>query len=73
MPDVLIRDLPDEVLAAIDARAARAGLSRNAYLRRVLASQHAPNSGPVRVEDLRRLSSLAADLEDRDVMSKAWS
>lgn len=34
MTDILIRDMPDEVLAAIDAKAKRVGLSRSAYLRR---------------------------------------
>jgi len=29
MPDILIRDLPDDVLAAIDAKARRVGLSRS--------------------------------------------
>ncbi len=30
MTDILIRDVPDEVLAAIDAKAKRVGLSRSA-------------------------------------------
>ena len=37
MPDVLIRDIPDDVLAALDARAARLGLSCVEYIRRRLA------------------------------------
>ena len=36
MTDILIRDVPDEVLAAIDAKATRMGLSWTAYLRRAL-------------------------------------
>ena len=36
VPDILIRDLPDHVVAAIDANAQRLGLSRNEYLRRQL-------------------------------------
>lgn len=36
MSGVLIRDIPEDVLAAIDARAARLRLSRNEYLRRLL-------------------------------------
>jgi hypothetical protein len=35
--DVLIRDVPDDVIAAIDANARRSGLSRSEYLRRALA------------------------------------
>jgi hypothetical protein len=35
--DLLIRDVPDDVVAVIDARASRLGLSRTEYLRRRLA------------------------------------
>ena len=38
MTDVLIRDVPEEVIAAIDAHAARLGVSRSEYVRRRLAS-----------------------------------
>ena len=41
MADVLIRGFPDDVLAAIDARDRRAGLSRTEYLRRALARERA--------------------------------
>lgn len=34
--DVLVRDIPDEVLGAIDRQAKRLGLSRNEFLRRKL-------------------------------------
>jgi hypothetical protein len=34
--DMLIRDVPDDVLAAVDARARRLGLSRSEYVRRRL-------------------------------------
>ena len=37
MTDMLIRDVPDDVLAAVDARAVRLGLSRSEYVRRRLA------------------------------------
>ena len=37
MTDVLIRDVPEAVVAALDARASRLGLSRSEYLRRRLA------------------------------------
>jgi hypothetical protein len=36
MVDVLIRDVPDEVIGAVDAKAKRLGLSRTEYLRRQL-------------------------------------
>jgi len=61
------------VIAAIDARAKRVGLSRSQYLRRTLERERAGSSGPVTVEHLDRVASLAADLDDPDVMSGAWS
>lgn len=73
MTDILIRDVPDEVLAAIDARAKRVGLSRTQYLRRTLERERALDAGAVSVDQLRRMASLAQDLDDREVMSDAWS
>ena len=34
MADMLIRDVPDDVIAALDAHAARLGLSRSEYVHR---------------------------------------
>ena len=45
MTDVLIRDVPDDVIAALDAHAGRLGLSRSEYVRRRLA-QYAPRQAP---------------------------
>jgi len=73
MTDILIRDVPDEVLAAIDAKAKRVGLSRSEYLRRALDRERVQNAGPVTVEQLRRVASLVSDLDDPDVMDSAWS
>ena len=73
MTDILIRDIPDDVIAAIDARAKRVGLSRTEYLRRTLERERAGTAGPVSLDHFRRLASLAADLDDPDVMSNAWS
>lgn len=73
MTDILIRDVPDEVVAAIDAQARRVGLSRTAYLRRVLESANVRHLGPVTVDHLERMSGLATDLDDPEVMSDAWS
>jgi hypothetical protein len=72
LPDVLIHDLPEHVLVAIDAKAQRLGLSRNEYLRRTLATEARPRA-TVRVADLRRSAGVFADLDDPDVMSDAWS
>jgi plasmid stability protein len=72
MSDMLIRDVPDEVLAAIDARAARLGLSRMQYLRRRLAPDVVADAVPVTAADLRSFSATFADLADGEVMSAAW-
>jgi len=71
--DVLIRDLPDHVVAAIDAKARRLGLSRNEYLRRQLAGEVLSERRTVTAEDLRRSAQVFADIDDPDVMSGAWS
>jgi hypothetical protein len=73
MADILIRNVSAEALAAIDAKAARAGLSRAAYLRMTLEREHARSDEPVTVEGLALLADLAADLDDHEVMSGAWS
>lgn len=72
MSDVLIRDIPDEVLSAIDARAARLGLSRTQYLRRRLAQDAAVGTTAVTAEDLRAFATTFDDLADDEVMSAAW-
>jgi plasmid stability protein len=72
MPDVLIRDLPDDVLAAIDAKARRAGLSRTEYIRRALSRERG-GAEDVSVEDLVAFADTFTDLADSDVMRQAWS
>lgn len=73
MTDILIRDVSDEVLAAIDAKAKRVGLSRTEYLRRALERERVSDAGAVTVEQLWRAASLDRDLDDSEVMSGAWS
>jgi hypothetical protein len=71
MSDLLIRDVPDDIVAAIDANASRLGLSRSEYLRRTLAhAAHKP--GAATLDDLKRFEDTFADLADDDVMRKAW-
>jgi len=72
MTDVLIRDVPDDVIAALDAHAGRLGLSRSEYMRRRLAQDAAMPGSPVSVEDLARFADVFGDLADPDVMSRAW-
>ena len=73
MTDILIRDVPDEVLAAIDAKAKRVGLSRTEYLRRALERERTQADGPVDVDQLAELAGLVQDLDNPDVMTDAWS
>ena len=72
MSDLLIRDVPDDVLAGLDARAAGLGLSRVEYIRRRLAQD--ARIAPVHVtrEDLHRLGQAVAGLTDEKLMRKAW-
>jgi plasmid stability protein len=72
MTDMLIRDVPDEVVAAIDDRASRLGLSRSEYVRRRLAQDAATAGTAVSVQDLARFADLFSDLDDPEVMSQAW-
>jgi len=73
MSDVLIRDVPEDVLTAIDSQANRLGLSRNEYLRRQLSQEALRDHANVTAEDLHRFSERFADLGDPDVMEQAWS
>ena len=73
MTDILIRDVPDEVLAAIDAKAKHVGLSRTEYLRRALERERTQGIGPITMEQLAQVAALTKDLDDPEVMSDAWS
>lgn len=70
--DVLIRDVPDAVLAEVDAHAARLGLSRVEYIRRRLAADASALRAHVSAQDLRRFADTFADLADRELMDTAW-
>ncbi len=70
MPDMLIRDIPEHVLAALDTKARRLGLSRSEYVRRQLAAEAVTDT--VTPEDLTRFADTFADLGRADVMTKAW-
>ena len=72
MTDMLIRDVPDDVIAALEAHARRLGLSRSEYVRRRLAQDAAVSDSPVGVADLARFARTFSDLADPDVMSQAW-
>jgi plasmid stability protein len=70
--DVLVRDVPDDVVAALEARAARLGLSRSEFLRRRLAQEAASNATSVSREDLAAFAETFSDLADPEVMRGAW-
>jgi hypothetical protein len=69
MTDILIRDVPDEVVASLDANAQRTGQTRAQYLRRLLADQQEP---ALTREQLNRFAERTADLGNPDVMAAAW-
>lgn len=72
MADVLIRGIPESVLASVDAHAARLGISRVEYIRRRLAADTAVTSAHVSTQDLRSFANRFADLADQEVMAAAW-
>ncbi|HPE13535.1 MAG: antitoxin [Actinobacteria bacterium] len=72
MAEVLIRDVPEAVLAGVDAHAARLGLSRVEYIRRRLASDAASSRTMVSVDDLRSFADRFTDLADVEIMGEAW-
>ena len=72
MADVLIRDVPEAVLAGVDAHAARLGLSRVEYIRRRLAADAASSRASVSADDLRSFADRFPDLADAEIMDDAW-
>lgn len=70
--NLLIRDIPEDVVAALDAEAACLGLSRSEFLRRILTQASARSSRNVTVAELARFEDTFADLADPDVMDQAW-
>jgi hypothetical protein len=71
--DVLIRNVSEDDLAQIDEQASNLGLSRSEYLRRQIEQLASRRSSSVSRVDFERLSELAVDLLDDDVMRDAWS
>jgi plasmid stability protein len=70
--DVLVRDVPDEVIAALDARATRLGLSRSEYLRRRLAQEAMSSTQPMTAAHLAAFAETFGDLADPELMKGAW-
>ncbi len=72
MADLLIRDLPEDVIARIDQRAERLGISRAEYLRRHLASVSMESTVRVTRHSFEQFSEVFGDLADPEVMDQAW-
>lgn len=72
MSDILIRDIPDDVLAVLDQLAARMGLSRTEYIRRRLAQDARAARISVTADDWSRFTDTYRDLGDPTVMDQAW-
>ncbi|MEM9609683.1 MAG: ribbon-helix-helix protein, CopG family [Actinomycetota bacterium] len=73
MTDILIRDVPDDVLEAIDAKAKRLGLTRSDYLRRALERERTTAAKLVTAEQLGHLAELLPDLSDPQVVGDPWA
>ncbi|MHB8189877.1 MAG: type II toxin-antitoxin system VapB family antitoxin [Ferrimicrobium sp.] len=72
MTNILVRDVPEDVVAALDAHASRLGLSRSEYLRRRLAQEAVTSLQPITVAHLRAFAKTFADLADVEAMKGAW-
>ena len=69
---MLIRGVPEEVVAAPDARANRLGLSRSEYVRRQPAQDAATTSATVSTQELATFTAMFSDLGDPAMMSQVW-
>ncbi len=72
MTDVLIRGVPDDVVAALEAQAKRLGLSRTEYLRRQMVRVASTSDEAVTVHALQRFAETFAELGDPEMMRRAW-
>ena len=72
MSEILIRGIPDDVLAVMDQRAARIGLSRTEFIRRRLIQDARAARMSVTPEDWNRFTDSYRDLSDFAVMDPAW-
>ena len=74
MADVSIRGLSEEAVAHINAAAAAQGLSRQQYLRRRFEADRprSHSGGRLTIDDLRRASAAASELDDPEAMDGAW-
>jgi hypothetical protein len=73
VPDLLIRNVDEETVRQLDARAEQLGLSRAEFLRREVL-QRAASSGArlVTRADLERVAVVFGDALDEGLMERAW-
>jgi hypothetical protein len=64
--------VPDEVITALDSRAARLGLSRSEYLRHRLAQEAVGSAETMTAAHCDAFAGTFADLVDPQVMKGAW-
>jgi hypothetical protein len=70
--DIPVRDVPDDVVSALDARAAKLGLSGSEFLRRRLAQEATPSES-LSSDDFFAFSNTFVDLGDPEVIKGAWA
>jgi hypothetical protein len=72
MMDLIVPDVPDEVVAALDAEAERLGVSRAEVARRRLTQVSPPERQEMIVADLAEFSEKFSGLADPELMAEAW-
>ncbi|WP_291056167.1 antitoxin [Herbiconiux sp.] len=72
MTDILIRNVPDDVIAEIDSHADRIGLSRVEYVRRQLLRESTRTRAHITPADLAASDVRLQDLLDPELMDAAW-
>lgn len=88
MTDILIPDVPEEVLAVIDTNAEFRGVSRDEYVRQLLSNQRDIRPLAARgseacgeatvptheeiLEGFRRIAETYTDARDPEIMAGAW-
>jgi Ribbon-helix-helix protein, copG family len=73
MTDILIRDVPEDLIDLIDRNARRLGVSRTEYLRRTLARERSYDVTPTTVADFARIAERFSGLDDDELMRRAWT
>ena len=73
MPDILIRDVHEDVVVLLDQSARHLGLSRTEYLRRVLTRESTHRTTPATLGGWQAFADRHTDLDDPDIMRHAWT